>query len=352
MAKPFDISKFRKDITKSIQGLSIGFNDPTDWISTGNYALNYLISGDFNRGIPLGKVTVFAGESGAGKSYICSGNIVKNAQDQGIFVILVDTENALDESWLHALGVDTSPAKLLKLNMSMIDDVAKAISTFMIDYKALPDEERMKVLWVIDSLGMLLTPTDVNQFEAGDMKGDMGRKPKALTSLVRNSVNMFGSYNVGLVATNHTYASQDMFDPDDKISGGQGFIYASSIVVAMKKMKLKEDEDGNKVSEVNGIRAGCKVMKTRYAKPFEGMQVKIPYSTGMSPHSGLVDLAEKKNILKKEGNSLVFTTSDGEIIKQFRKKWEANENGCLDKLMADFANQKSEVSTPEETVDE
>ena len=349
MAKPFDISKFRKDITKSIQGLSIGFNDPTDWISTGNYALNYLISGDFNRGIPLGKVTVFAGESGAGKSYICSGNIVKNAQDQGIFVILVDTENALDESWLHALGVDTSPAKLLKLNMSMIDDVAKAISTFMIDYKALPDEERMKVLWVIDSLGMLLTPTDVNQFEAGDMKGDMGRKPKALTSLVRNSVNMFGSYNVGLVATNHTYASQDMFDPDDKISGGQGFIYASSIVVAMKKMKLKEDEDGNKVSEVNGIRAGCKVMKTRYAKPFEGMQVKIPYSTGMSPHSGLVDLAEKKNILKKEGNSLVFVTSDGEVIKQFRKKWEANENGCLDKLMADFANQKEEKTAIDDT---
>ena len=348
MAKPFDISKFRKDITKSIQGLSIGFNDPTDWIGTGNYALNYLISGDFNKGIPLGKVTVFAGESGAGKSYICSGNIVKNAQEQGIFVILVDTENALDESWLHALGVDTDPAKLLKLNMSMIDDVAKAISTFMIDYKALPDEERMKVLWVIDSLGMLLTPTDVNQFEAGDMKGDMGRKPKALTALVRNCVNMFGSHNVGLVATNHTYASQDMFDPDDKISGGQGFIYASSIVVAMKKMKLKEDEDGNKVSEVNGIRAGCKVMKTRYAKPFEGMQVKIPYATGMSPHSGLVDLAEKKGILKKEGNSLVFTTSDGEIIKQFRKKWEANENGCLDKLMADFANQKEEKTVSDE----
>ena len=349
MAKPFDISKFRKDITKSIQGLSIGFNDPTDWISTGNYALNYLISGDFNKGIPLGKVTVFAGESGAGKSYICSGNIVKNAQEQGIFVILVDTENALDEAWLRALGVDTSPEKLLKLNMSMIDDVAKAISTFMIDYKALPEEERMKVLWVVDSLGMLLTPTDVNQFEAGDMKGDMGRKPKALTSLVRNSVNMFGSYNVGLVATNHTYASQDMFDPDDKMSGGQGFIYASSIVVAMKKMKLKEDEDGNKISDVMGIRAGCKVMKTRYAKPFEGMQVKIPYASGMSPHSGLVDLAERKEILKKEGNSLVFVTSDGEIIKQFRKKWEANTDGCLDKLMAYFASQAVKIPELDDT---
>ena len=204
MTKPFDVSKFRKSITKSIEGLSIGFNDPTDWISTGNYALNYLISGDFKRGIPLGKVTVFAGESGAGKSYICSGNVVKNAQEQGIYVVLIDTENALDESWLRALGVDTSEDRLLKLSMSMIDDVAKTISEFVSSYKELAESERPKVLFVIDSLGMLLTPTDVNQFESGDLKGDMGRKPKALMALVRNCVNMFGSLNIGMVCTNHT----------------------------------------------------------------------------------------------------------------------------------------------------
>ena len=344
-SKPFDVSKFRKSISKSIQGLSIGFNDPTDWVSTGNYALNYLISGDFNKGIPLGKVTVFAGESGAGKSYICSGNIVKEAQEQGIFVVLIDSENALDESWLQALKVDTSSEKLLKLNMAMIDDVAKTVNDFMVEYRAMNEEERPKVLFVIDSLGMLLTPTDVAQFEKGDMKGDMGRKPKALTSLVRNTVNMFGSCNVGMVCTNHTYASQDMFDPDDKISGGQGFIYASSIVVAMKKMKLKEDEDGNKISEVKGIRAGCKIMKTRYAKPFEGVQVKIPYETGMNPYSGLVDLAEKQGILKKDGNRLRFGEPDSaNEIKQFRKAWESNTDGCLDKVMEYLKNQAEEVN--------
>lgn len=336
MAKPFDLSKFRKNITKSIDGISIGFNDPTDWISTNNYALNYLISGDFHKGVPLGKVTVFAGDSGAGKSFICSGNLVKNAQEQGIYVILIDTENALDEAWLHALGVDTSEDKLLKLNMAMIDDVAKMISEFVKEYKTLPADSRPKVLFVVDSLGMLLTPTDVNQFEAGDLKGDMGRKPKALTALVRNCVNMFGDLNLGLVVTNHTYASQDMFDPDDKISGGQGFIYASSIVVAMRKLKLKEDEDGNKVSEVKGIRAACKIMKTRYAKPFESVQVKIPYEQGMNPHSGLTDMFETKELLKKEGNSLVYTTTDGEIIKKFRKGWERNDDGCLTRVMADI----------------
>jgi RecA/RadA recombinase len=346
MAKSFDISKFRKSITKSIDGLGIGFNDPTDWISTGNYALNYLISGDFYKGVPLGKVTVFAGESGAGKSYICSGNIIKAAQEQGIYVILVDSENYLDEKWLVDLGVDTSDDKLLKLNMAMIDDVAKTISEFMKEYKVMPDDVRPKVLFVIDSLGMLLTPTDVNQFEAGEMKGDMGRKPKALTSLVRNCVNMFGSWNVGMVCTNHTYASQDMFDPDDKISGGQGFVYASSIVVAMKKLKLKTDADGNKTTTVNGIRAACKIMKTRYAKPFEGVQVEIPYSTGMSPFSGLVDLFEAKGMLKKEGNSLVYTTTEGEVIKQFRKAWEKNEKEGLTIMMEDISKNGEKTVTP------
>ena len=209
--------------------------------------------------------------------------------------------------------------------ITLCDDVAKAISEFVKDYKAhysdLPYEEMPKLAFVVDSLGMLLTPTDVAQFEKGDMKGDMGRKPKALASLVRNTVNQIAPYPIGIVATNHTYASQDMFDPDDKISGGQGFIYASSIVVAMKKLKLKVDADGNKTSQVHGIRAACKVMKTRYSKPFESVQVEIPYETGMSPYSGLVEFFEAKGLLVKQGNRLKYITKLGEEMIEFRKNW-------------------------------
>jgi recombination protein RecA len=343
--KPFDLSGFRKSITKSIDGLSIGFSDPTDWISTGNYALNYLISGDFNKGIPLGKVTVFAGESGAGKSYICSGNVIRNAQQQGIYVVLIDSENALDESWLKALGVDTGEEKLLKLNMAMIDDVAKTIAVFMKDYKAINPEDRPKVLFVIDSLGMLMTNIQVDQFEAGGMKGDMGHKPRALKSLVTNCVNMFGSCNVGLLATNHSYESQDPYNPDPKISGGSGFVYASSIVVAMKKLKLKEDEAGNKVTDVLGIRAGCKIMKTRYAKPFEDIQLQIPYETGMNPYSGFFDLIEKRGMIKKEGNRYAYTDLNGEVHKYFRKEWSQNTNGVMDLVMSEFGQKDVTLSS-------
>jgi RecA/RadA recombinase len=361
MTKAIDLTKFRKDITKNIPGLSVGFRDPKVWISTGNFALNYAISGRFrDGGIPLGKVSILAGQSGSGKSFLASGNITANAQKQDVFVVLIDTENALDEKWLHALDVDTSDEKLLKLNMAMIDEVAKLISDFMKDYKTrygvLDEAERPRVLFVIDSLGMLMTPTDVNQFEAGDLKGDMGRKPRALGALVRNCVNMFGEYDVGLVCTNHSYASQDMFNPDDVVSGGQGQIFASSIVVATRKLKLKEDEMGNKLTggEVSGIRAQCKIMKTRFNKPFEQVEIKIPYDRGMDPYSGLYDLFVQKKLLVKEGNKWVYTKLDGTQIKQFEKPWDRNEDGCLEVVMDEFHVRmaKHEVThVPDKSVD-
>ena len=455
--KPFDISKFKKSITKSLPGISSGFHDPKTWVSTGSYVLNKLISNDFKKGIPLGKSTIFAGESGSGKSLICSGTVIKNAQDQGIFVILIDTENALDESWLHNFGVDTSETKLLKLNMAMVDDVAKTISEFMISYKEdnqhLPEDERQKILFVIDSLGMLMTPTDVAQFQAGEMKGDMGRKPKALKALVTNVTNMFGQFDVGLLCTNHTYASQDMYNPDPKVSGGclvagtkikmadnslktieevmvgdfvqtymgtnevvadktthtytkpcfnivfddgfslacsedhrfgwntgrniiwksakeiykdnsstfhkqdgtissitsiipigqlpvydisvkeaesyilqngilshnSGPTYAASIVVVLQKRKLKEDEAGNKISEVAGIRSAVMVDKSRYAKPFEKCELKIPYDKGMSPYTGMFEFLEGRQILAKIGNRYQYVDNDGVVHLHFRK---------------------------------
>jgi RecA/RadA recombinase len=354
MAKPFDISKFRKTLTKSITGISTGFNDPDTWVSTGSYGLNYLISGDFYRGIPMGKVSVFAGESGAGKSYIVSGNIAKAAQEQGIFVVMIDTENALDELWLKNLGVDTAEDKMLRIGATMIDEVAAIVHSFVTDYKAnhldLPREQRPKILFIVDSIGMLLTPTDINQFQAGDMKGDMGRKAKQLKAFVSNCVNMFGDLNIGMAVTNHTYASQDMFDPDDKITGGSGFIFASSIVIAMKKYKLKEDDSGNKVTDVTGIRATCKVVKTRYSKPFETIKLDIPWESGMNPISGLFDLFEKSGVLTKEGNRYKYISKrTGEEMKYFRKDW--NDFEKMKVIMDEFTQDDLRVVIPDSEED-
>jgi RecA/RadA recombinase len=355
MVRPIDISKFRKSITKSIEGISAGFHDPgeDDWISTGNYALNYLISSDFNKGIPLGKFSMFSGQSGAGKSYIVSGNIVKNAQAKGIYCILMDTENALDESWLQALGVDTSEDKLLKINVSLISNAAQIINDFVKEYKQQPPEDRQRVLFVIDSIGMLSSNIAAQQFSENSLKGDFGSKPKELMALMRNCINLIGDLGIGILASNHCYQSQDPYSPDDKISGGSSVVYSSSIVVAMKQLKLKEDAEGNKVSEVLGIRAGCKVMKTRFNKPFEDIEIHIPYETGMNPYSGFFDLIERKRFIIKEGNRYLYTDLNGEIHKYFRKEWNRNENGIMDLVMKEFKEKEklTEIVNKENKID-
>lgn len=121
------------------------------------------------------------------------------------------------------------------------------------------------------------------------------------------------------------------------VSHNSGFIYASSIVVAMGKFKLKTNEDGVKTSTVRGIRSSCKIMKTRYSKPFENIELEIPYSTGMDPYSGLFTFFEGKGALKREGNSYTYTAKDGTVIKKFQKAWKKNEDGCLDLLMKEWA---------------
>jgi hypothetical protein len=142
-----------------------------------------------------------------------------------------------------------------------------------------------------------------------------------------------------------------MFNPDEKISGGEGFIYASSIVIGMKKKKLKEDENGVKVTDVRGIKSVCKVVKSRYAKPFETVDVFIPYATGMDPYSGLFDLFEKTGVLVKEGNRYKYTSKvTGKEIKEFRKVW-ASDTSLFDTIMAEFTEDDYEnrVQLAEET---
>jgi len=76
------------------------------------------------------------------------------------------------------------------------------------------------------------------------------------------------------------------------------------------------------------------VMKTRYAKPFESVQVKIPYDTGMDPYSGLLDLFEKKGIITQQGNRLRYVGPDKKEIIEFRKNWDGDK---LTTVMNDFA---------------
>jgi hypothetical protein len=92
-------------------------------------------------------------------------------------------------------------------------------------------------------------------------------------------------------------------------------------------------------------------MKTRYAKPFEAVQVKIPYETGMDPYSGMFDLLEAKGLLEKQGNRYKYITSTGEEMLEYRKNWTGDK---LELIMSDLPAKEEQMvnmaEADEETV--
>jgi RecA/RadA recombinase len=84
------IKEFDKKV-KKMKGVTSKMVPPSFWVSIGNYAVNYIVSGSYYRAIPQGRITCLAGPSGSGKSFLLC-NLLKSAQEDGCFVLMMDTE--------------------------------------------------------------------------------------------------------------------------------------------------------------------------------------------------------------------------------------------------------------------
>ncbi|KKL44743.1 hypothetical protein LCGC14_2362600, partial [marine sediment metagenome] len=201
-----------------------------------------------------------------------------------------------------------------------VSDCTQVVSRFIKEVAEQYPERTFLV--VMDSLGMLETETGQEKFMKGQTPGDQGQLAKQLKKFVKNCVYLVEQKNVGFLMTNHTYDSMDMFNPDQKITGGAGIIYASSIVIATRKYKLKEVSEEQEVATstgVHGVRTTAMVYKSRFNKPFEKTTIEIPWSMGIDPHSGLVTMFETDGLLVKDGNKLRYTDKNSQEHKYFRK---------------------------------
>lgn len=355
MVKIIDMSKLQKTLNKSVEGLTFGFKQPSVWLSTGCYALNWMLTKDFSKGLPLdGKINMFAGSSGAGKSYFCSANVVKDALKKGIQVLLFDTEDRLDEEWMSALGVNPHHELLTRIQTNSIESVMQIVSTVCKEYKSsnkdVPEEEQSGLLIIIDSLGALYPMDEMDRMDEGTLSMTDGmRRAGAITRMMNSILTNIAATKIGCLCTNHVYATTDQYS-DDVIPGGKKLIFLSTQIVQMDKFKLKakdtesdlEDND-IKDSEVVGIRSKCKVYKSNWNKANTSIEVQIPYTTGMNPYSGLFDLfttgikINKQPILVREGNSYVYSDfKTGEVKwKKFRKNI-TNED--YDGIMKDYTD--------------
>ena len=308
------MSDFLKQIIKetgnefaSIVEDGVEAGDVEDFIDTGSYILNGLLSGSIYKGLPANKITAFAGESATGKTFFVMGickNFLDSNPDAG--VIYFESESAITKQMVVDRGID--PKRMVIMPVTTVQEFRTQSLKVLDSYLAQNEADRKPLFLCLDSLGMLSTTKEVEDTADGKETRDMTRA-QVLKAAFRVLTLKLGRAKVPMVVTNHTYDVVGSMFPTKEMGGGSGLKYAASSIIYLSK---KKEKDG---TEVIGNIVHCKNHKSRLTVENKMVDVKITYDKGLDKYYGLLELAEKHGIFKKV--STRFELPDGS--KQFGK---------------------------------
>ena len=285
-----------KEIDNEYAGIAedgVEAGDVTGFIGTGSYSLNALLSGSIYGGLPANKVTALAGEPSTGKTFYAI-NIVRQflRDNENGFVFYFESESAISKQMLTDRGIDTKRVAVVPVaTIQEFRTQAVKILDKYIEDKA--NKERPPMMFVLDSLGNLSTDKEMADIADGKDTRDMTR-----AQLVRGAFRVLtlklGKAKVPLIVTNHVYDVVGSYVPTKKMGGGSGLEYAASTILFLSKKKDK-DKDGG----VSGAIITANLKKARLTIENKKVETLLDYSDGLDPYYGLLDLAEKFNIIKK-----------------------------------------------------
>jgi len=285
--KEFSFLDLDKELSK-IGGFETGsilsentFSEVDEWIPTGNFLLNAQLSGTLFGGIPNSRSLGLMGDPGTGKSFVCL-NVAREAQKKGYDVIYCDTEGAIDKSSAIKFGID--PNKVRYQPIKTVTEFQTFVANLLeLVKKAKAAGNNPKIILILDSLGMLSTDKELRDAIDGKNAADMGAKAKELRKLFRVITLDLTAAKIPLVCTNHVYAGGG-YIPTKESSGGDGPIFAMSVISFLSKAQLKE---GNSTTKT-GIIVTSNLKKSRFTIP-EPVKFHISFLNGMNPYVGLQD---------------------------------------------------------------
>ena len=300
-----------------------------DYIDTGSYILNALLSGSLYKGLPTNKITAFAGESATGKTFFLLGICKQFLSDNPSGgVLYFESESALTPEMIAEREIDTS--RFIQLPVATIQEFAHQASRVVDKHIEKGDRP---LLLCLDSLGMLSTAKEVGDVSEGADKVDM-TKARIVKGAFRVLTLKLAKAGIPLLVTNHTYKQVGTMFPQDVMGGGSGLQYAASNIVFLSRKKEKDGTD------VIGNVIHCKNFKSRLTKENKKVDVLLTYDQGLNRHYGLLDLAEKYGIISKV--STRYELPDGSKIfgKQIMSEAEKYFTDDIMKALEVVANKE------------
>lgn len=267
------------------------------WLDTGNYALNWAISGRLQRGYPMGHTIEIFGDPSTGKSFLITLAIVRAQAQKGV-VLLDDTEGAYNLDWIERLGVNTK--HLGYEHSDTVKDHLDLAMGFVAAYTSLSEKGKVKGpgLLICDSLAELSTQHELEvQLEKKDMS-----KAAELKAFFRIFGGKLHGTQMVHLSTNHVIANIGNMWDKRTTSGGGGPKYQSSVRLDLRgASKLKADN-----GEYIGVRTRVFVDKNRITTPWREVYLSIPFYQPISRASGLIPVLLQLGFLTEDGHMLRY----------------------------------------------
>lgn len=293
-----------------------------EWIDTGCYVLNALISGSMFKGVPKGRILGISGPSATGKTYILNKILASAQRDHDMYPVIFDTEIAIDKNSTEGVGLDPDTVKYVPVNT--VEETRNQLVAFL-DNIAKNPAMKGKFIVSIDSLGNLASLKEIEDTEKGKSASDMGLRAKSLKSMMRVLTYKAAMTNTTIIFSNHNYDDPSAMYPSmiKNQSGGKGPIYLASVLVQLAKKEAKQEDNNDDIipeaNKVNGTIISAMTVKNRFVPPFIKGEMYLNFMTGLDKYHGLRDMAVEHGIIERHGPS--YSLADGTKLG-YHKDWK------------------------------
>jgi recombination protein RecA len=291
--------------------------DLTEWLSTGSSLLDLAISNRPNGGIPVGRITEITGMEASGKSLLAA-HLLADTQRKGGLAVYIDTENAMNEEFLKAIGIDVS--KMLYIQLETVEDIFDVIENII--YKIKESSKNKLVSIVVDSVAAATTKVE----QAADYEKDGWATSKAiiLSKAMRKITQLIGRERVCLIFTNQLREKLGvMFGDKYTTSGGKAIQFHASCRLRLKAAgQIKAKVNG--IEQVIGIKTKAKVVKNRMGPPLREAEFHILFESGVDDYGSWLQVLKDYNLIAQGGSWYTWTSDvSGEVIKFLSKDFES-----------------------------